>query len=80
MRLASRILELSEENKIFKDGKVYHPSSYEAREIVKRLRNKMFNKLENISFAILEIKINDNKVTFGIDKDYFLYVAEWSDK
>lgn len=68
LKLASRLLELSEEDKVVKNNEVYHLSSYEAREIVEQLDNKLFEKLYNINFCIGELVINDNKVDFMIDE------------
>lgn len=71
LKLASRLLELSEEGKVVKNNEVYHLSSYEAREIVEQLDNKLFEKLYNINFCIGKLVINENKVDFVIDE--FIY-------
>lgn len=68
LKLASRLLELSEEDKAVKNNEVYHLSSYEAREIVEQLDNKLFEKLYDINFCIGELVINENKVDFVIDE------------
>lgn len=68
LTLAARLLDISEENNVFKNGKVHHLTSYETREIVERLDNKMFEKLYDINFCIGKLVINDNKVDFMIDE------------
>lgn len=68
LTLAARLLEISEENNVSKNGKIHHLTSYEARELVEQLDEKLFEKLYDINFCIGKLEINDNKVNFVIDE------------